>query len=165
MNRCINFLHDLGFSKDKLNRMAVETGFIERFRDLDGLDYVLAPILNVTKEVVSFNIMASTFLGNANKSVSKQAMHTAMSKNAFIDFIDEIFNELIQIKLGVSHSKLKSKFKRIIIQDSTIIKLPKRLFEKYSGVKNQSRQVANARVQVALDILTYSSLQPRIKSC
>jgi hypothetical protein len=154
MNRCINFLHDLGFSKDKLNRMAVETGFIERFRDLDGLDYVLALILNVTKEVVSFNIMASTFLGNANKSVSKQAMHTAMSKNAFIDFIDKIFNELIQTKLGISNSKFKSKFKRIIIQDSTIIKLPKRLFEKYSGVKNQSRQVANARVQVALDILT-----------
>jgi hypothetical protein len=63
----------------------------------------LALILNVTKEVFSFNIMASTFLGNANKSVSKQAMHTAMSKNAFIDFIDEIFNELIQTKLGISN--------------------------------------------------------------
>jgi hypothetical protein len=64
MNKCINFLHDLGFTTDKRNCMAIEIGFKQGFRKLNGLDYVLAPMLKVTKEVVSFNTIASTFLGD-----------------------------------------------------------------------------------------------------
>lgn len=134
--------------------MAIENKFIERIRKLDGLDYLLALLHNVTKEVVSFNTMASTFVDDIDKCVTKQALHKAMSKEFFIVFIDKIFNELLQTKLGIANSKLKSKFRRIVIQDSSIIKLPQRLYEFFSGVKNNFSQVANARVQVALDILT-----------
>jgi hypothetical protein len=98
--------------------------------------------------------MASTFSENIDKSVFRQALHKAMSKVAFIVFIKRIFNELLQSKLGIANNKLKSKFKRIILEDSTIIKLPQRLFEYYSGVRNQTTQVANARVQLAIDLLS-----------
>ena len=47
----------------------------------------------------------------------------------------------------------KRKYKRIIIQDSTIINLPQRLFSIFSGISNGHVQVANARIQIALDIL------------
>lgn len=154
MDKYINFLHDLGFDRTKLNSLAIENKFIERIRKLDGLDYLLALLHNVTKEVVSFNTMASTFVDDIDKCVTKQALHKAMSKEFFIVFIDKIFNELLQTKLGIANSKLKSKFRRIVIQDSSIIKLPQRLYEFFSGVKNNFSQVANARVQVALDILT-----------
>jgi len=134
--------------------MAIDTGFIKRFRKLNGLDYLIILLYNVAKDIVSYNTMASTFLDNTDKSVFKQALHKAMSKPAFVVFIDRIFKELLQSKLGIAKSKLKSKFKRIIIQDSTIIKLPQRLFEYYSGVRNQTTQVANARVQLAIDIVS-----------
>lgn len=154
MRKNINILHNLGFNESYLNSIAIVTGFIKRFRKLNGLDYLTMLLGNVAKEMVSYNTMASTFSDNIDKSVVKQALHKAMSKSAFIVFINRIFNELLQSKLGIANNKLKSKFKRIIIEDSTIIKLPQRLFKYYSGVRNQTTQVANARVQLAIDLLS-----------
>ena len=154
MGKNINILHNLGFNESYVNSMAIVTGFIKRFRKLNGLDYVIILLHNVAKEIVSYNTMASTFSDNIDKSVFRQALHKAMSKPAFIVFINRVFNELLQSKLGIANPKLKSKFKRILIEDSTIIKLPQRLFEHYSGVRNQTTQVANARVQLAIDLLS-----------
>lgn len=152
MQKGLNNLQSLGFTECYLNKVAYETGFIKRVRKLNGLDYFILLISNVTKEVVSYNTMASSFSDNLNKSVFKQALHKAMSKDAFVVFINRIFNELLQSKLELSNNKLKDKFNRIIIQDSTIVKLPKSLFQYFSGVKNKVTQVANSRLQLALDI-------------
>lgn len=154
MLKKMNVLQRLGFTQCYLNRVAIETGFIQRFRKLNALDFLTILLTSAGKDVVSYNTMASCFLENANKSVFKQALHKAMSKDSFLVFIQRIFNELIREKLRVSKYRFKDKFKRIIIQDSTIIKLPKKLFRCYSGVKNGITQVANARIQLALDIKT-----------
>jgi len=160
----MNILHGLGFTERYLNSVARDTGFIKRFRKLNGLDYLTILLLNVSKQIVSYNTMVSTFLENMDKSVFKQALHKAMSKKEFLLFIDRIFNEVLQSKLGLSNNTLKSKFKRIIIQDSTIIKLPQRLFEHFSGVKNQITQVANARIQFGFNlkanVFTLFSIDP-----
>lgn len=153
MHKNINIIHNLGFTEDYLNSMAIEIGFIKRFRKLNALDYLQALLLNVSKPIVSYNTMASTFM-DFDKSVFKQALHKAMNKPTFLDFIHKVFNELILIKLDISNNNIKSKYNRIIIQDSTIIKLPQKLFKYFSGVRNQSKQFANARIQVALDIIS-----------
>jgi hypothetical protein len=41
----------------------------------------------------------------------------------------------------------------VVVQDSTIIRLPKRLFEIFSGVANAHSKVCNARIQGVYDIL------------
>ena len=46
------------------------------------------------------------------------------------------------------------RFKRILLQDSTIIKLPLRLFAVYSGVKNGHTAVCNAPIQGIYDLLS-----------
>lgn len=147
-----NYLHELGFTKGYLNRIAFETGFIKRVRKLDGLDYLSVLLSSVAKQVVSYNVMASTLASNFSKTVFKQSLHKAMRKEAFDSFICRIFNEILQAKLSVANNGLKWRFKRVIIQDSTIVKLPSQLFQYFSGVKNQVSQVANARLQLALDI-------------
>lgn len=53
-----------------------------------------------------------------------------------------------------SKTNYKKKFNRILIQDSTVIKLPKRLFNQYSGSNNVQGKVANARLQVCFDLMT-----------
>jgi hypothetical protein len=50
--------------------------------------------------------------------------------------------------------KRQGRFKRILLQDSTIIKLPLRLFEVFSGVKNAHAAVCNARIQGIYDLLS-----------
>ena len=45
-------------------------------------------------------------------------------------------------------------YQRILIQDSTLIKLPRRLFEVFSGVKNAHTQSCHARIQATFDLLS-----------
>lgn len=49
---------------------------------------------------------------------------------------------------------MKSQFERILVQDSTIIRLPIRLFEIFAGVKNGSTTVCNARIQGTYDLVS-----------
>lgn len=47
---------------------------------------------------------------------------------------------------------LFSAFGRVLVQDSTIIKLPSWLFEESSGVSNAHSKVCNARIQAVYDL-------------
>ena len=87
MRKTINILQGLGFTENYLNSIARDSGFIKRFRKLNGLDYLTLLLFNVAKGIVSYNTMASTFLENRDKSVFKQALHKSMSKAAIIVFI------------------------------------------------------------------------------
>ncbi len=144
----------LGLSVETINAYAKDKLFKKRKRILDAFDFLFALLVNANKETVSYNTMASTLGLQKGKAVSKQALHKAMTNKAFVDFINEVFNKLFSKKLEVTSTISKYGFQRIIIQDSTVIKLPQRLAAFYSGVKNGFTQVVNARIQYAFDILS-----------
>jgi len=104
--------------------------------------------------MISYNTLAGSLAEDPNKLVSRQALHKAMAKDSFVKFLEQIFSDVLLSKLEVNSQKLRLKFNRIIIQDSTIIKLPKRLLSEFSGVKNGFVQVASARIQLALNLLS-----------
>ncbi|MCD4654625.1 transposase [bacterium] len=54
----------------------------------------------------------------------------------------------------VEEIKALNKYKRILVQDSTIIRLPIRLFEIFSGVRNGTTAVCNARIQGVYDLVS-----------
>lgn len=157
------------FSKVGLNRnyfdmLALSTKFIERVRKLSGADYFQILIMNAANAVMSYNSMASTLFCDDNKSVYKQAIHKAFLKPGFEVFFDELFREIFNLKVFNGVSGKRTYFKRILIQDSTILNIPKRLLGSFSGVSNGAVQVANCRMQLAVDIVsnvfTYFSLDP-----
>ena len=63
---------------------------------------------------------------------------------------------------------LTDKYKRILIQDSTVIRLPLKLFGVFSGVKNAAGSVCNARIQGIYDLIAgefvYFSIDPYSKN-
>lgn len=103
---------------------------------------------------MSFNKLAASIAIQFESVVSRQAIHQALHSEAFTKYFDDIFSAFISFKL-TNRAHLPD-FNRIIIQDSTIVKLPQRLFADFSGVKNQSIQVANARIQLALNLCNHS---------
>ena len=131
----------------------MDTKFKKRFRTLMGIDYVFALIVNASNKVISYNTMAGSLAVDAGKSVTKQALHKVMTKKSFLKFFEQIFNDVLLKKILSDSKNIQHRFKRVLIQDSTIIKLPNRLFAEFSGVKNGFTQVANARIQFALNIL------------
>jgi hypothetical protein len=144
----------LGFNEFYFDQVAITSNFKKRTRKLKCFDYISALILNVSNKVMSYNTLASSIADVNCKSVSKQALQKAMIKSEFLKCLETVFKDVLISKLNLNGDKLKKRYKRIIIQDSTIIKLPKRLFEKFSGVSNGLVQVANARIQLALNILS-----------
>lgn len=159
-------LNHLGFDGDVCFQLAVKHRFKSRRRGLCASYFVVALLDACTSHVVSFNILASAIASQFRIIVSKQAVHKALSSAAFSAFFDEFFSLFVAKKL--CQQEFTQAFNRIIIQDSTIIKLPMRLFSLFSGVKNQFVQVTNARIQLALSLgnhsLTHFSLDSYSKS-
>jgi len=72
----------------------------------------------------------------------------------FVKFLQLALEQILSAKFSKDFSQAETTcFKRIIVQDSTVIKLPSRLFEEFSGVSNAHCAVCNARIQGVYDLL------------
>lgn len=149
-------LHSFGIDEDLLNNIAYKTGMIERQRLLSALDILYAFCTISTKGEASYNKLAAYIEADGGVSVSKQSVHkkvTGSSKVFFERVLECLILEKIEQQDIVTHTS-SSEFKRILIQDSTIIKLPVRLYEVFSGVSNAHSTVCNARIQGTYDLVS-----------
>ena len=107
---------------------------------------------------------------------SRQAVHQRMNP-ALAAFIGHILENLIAKKLFAAHRKFFENpddsarfagYERVLVQDSTVIKLPAHLFEEFSGVANATSKACNARVQAIYDLvsgrLIHFSIDPYSKN-
>lgn len=104
----------------------------------------------------SYNDLASRLETIDKISASKQALWKKINLPCVL-FFQAVLSRIIKSKLTKSEIetlKTNSKYKRVIIQDSTIIKLPLRLFKIFSGVANAHTSVCNARIQGVYDLLS-----------
>ncbi len=104
----------------------------------------------------SYNDLAMLIDYDTDKSVSKQAVAKKIKHQCKI-FMQEIVKIILEKKLEKDKyiEVLNTlKYKRIIVQDSTIIKLPLALYEIFSGVSNKHSKRTNARIQVIYDLLS-----------
>jgi len=108
------------------------------------------------KGTLSYNDLASKVSMGTNCDASRQAFFYRTKEEA-VKFFKSIL--AVVIKLKARYCTLNEicsaiGFKRILVQDSTIIKLPRKLFEFFSGVKNAHTSVCNARVQGIYDLIS-----------
>jgi hypothetical protein len=76
-----------------------------------------------------------------------------------VGFVQPILALILAAKIPVTEKATelcRKRFKRVLVQDSSVIRLPAKLFAQFSGVSNGSTQVCNARVQVTYDVLAKS---------
>jgi hypothetical protein len=143
-------LQDNGF----VNRLAHASGLIKRKRKVTGIDLIVAVLCSVVKQVPSYNVMSHVLFAQRNKDVSRQRLHKIISSSNFASFFKDFLNHLWQCQVIPDSHSVNGKFKRVLLQDSTILKLPKRLFSQYSGVANGAVSVTNCRVQICVDLMT-----------
>jgi Transposase DDE domain len=92
-------------------------------------------------------------------SVSRQAIAKKTGKESCTEFLKKMLSLVIICRIGkeeIDSLRKAGKFKRVLVQDSTIIKLPVRLFGFFSGVSNGHSSVCNARIQCVYDLITES---------
>jgi hypothetical protein len=105
----------------------------------------------------SYNDLACGIDNSQGLEPSKQAVALRLNK-AFESFLDHILGHVIFTKIQAheaSHPLAITSLRdygRVIVQDSTVIKLPASLFELFSGVSNATSSVCNARIQAVYDL-------------
>lgn len=154
-NEFFNLFNELGISEETLLDIAYETGLIKRKRIIDASDLLFAFCLEACNGTVSYNDVAAQMESSSGVSVCKQAVWKKVT-DCCIDFFKKVLELVILNKTSQEeYNKLKSlvQFNRILVQDSTIINLPVRLYEFFSGVRNQNTKLCNVRIQGVYDIL------------
>ncbi|MCK4983806.1 MAG: IS4 family transposase, partial [Victivallaceae bacterium] len=142
----------------EIERLAIKSGFQKRVpRKITSMELLNLYCLESIDKAPSFNDVAGILNDLAGKHPSRQAVGKRINKE-FSDFLKMILEHTINYKI-MEKSNIESRtecFPRIIVQDSTIVKLPIRLFAEFSGVSNSHSSVCNARIQGVYDLVAKS---------
>lgn len=151
----LDMLDKQGISRDYILETALTTGLIKRKRSILPEDILYALCYESIAGDISYNTLAARMEEASGISVSKQAVQKKIKEQSKL-FFQDILARMIKTKVDrdeLEQLKRKSKYKRILVQDSTIIKLPLRLLDVFSGVSNATSKRANARIQGVYDLL------------
>ncbi len=157
------FFEKAGLSEEKINLLSVKTGFIQRCRKIKAIEFLISMVIESIRGCVSCNDLAAAVEAESGILASRQAYHQKISE-ATLDFFKAVLALLINAQTATSlHSRFR-RFKRILIQDSTVIKLPSKLMSGFSGVRNARTQTCNARIQSVFNVIsglfTHWSIHP-----
>lgn len=156
----VEMIESMPLSKGFVQSVAISEGFQARKSAISPIDFLYSICSLSIEGTASFNDMSARLDAQQKPvSVSRQAMAQKMSKESCAKFIKKLLALIIACKIGALETgrlRRTRRFLRILVQDSTIIKLPARLFAYFSGVSNGCSSVCNARVQCVYDLLSES---------
>lgn len=147
----------VGLDRKKIRQLAFETGFCKRRSGkISAPDFLVHLCLESVSGTVSYNDLAARVEARTGIAASRQA-YWQRTDEPCVNFFQSILEHVMLSKCDphqIRSIKRQGRFKRVLLQDSTIIKLPLRLFEMFSGVKNAHASVCNARIQGIYDLLS-----------
>jgi len=151
-----SLIEALEHSEEQIRELARETGFQKRApRKIDPV--VFAQVLHQQSltGACSYNDLALRIDEECGGGVSRQAVGKRMHEEC-VSFLEAILERALRLRLAGTEEAwigARGKYKRVLVQDSTVVRLPVRLFEMYSGVANAHTKVCNARIQVVYDLI------------
>ena len=141
---------------DEIRDLAWATGFQKRaHRKIEPLAFASLLLHESVKGAPSYNDLAARTEVIGGESVSRQGVWKRVNDEC-VHFLQAILARAIMGRLPRSLADAYSScgpYKRVLIQDSTVVRLPLRLFAAFSGVANASSSVCNARIQVVYDLV------------
>jgi len=146
-----------GLNRDKLQQLAFQTGFCRRQSGkIRAADFLIHLCLESISGAVSYNDLAARVEAHTGVSASRQAYWERTDAQC-LQFFQSVLERVLFHKCNsndIPSIHKQGRFKRILLQDSTIIKLPLRLMETFSGVSNAHTAVCNARIQGIYDLVS-----------
>jgi hypothetical protein len=147
----------VGLNRKNIRKLAFETGFCKRHSGkISAPDFIVHLCLESISGTVSYNDLAARVEARTGIAASRQA-YWERTDEPCVRFFQSILEHVMLSKCNphqIQSIKRLGRFKRILLQDSTIIKLPLRLFEVFSGVNNAHGAACNARIQGIYDLLS-----------
>lgn len=149
---CFTFcdlLNSLGCDEGFITQAALQFGWLKRSpRKITPASLFDAVCFEASHGSASFNDVASRI----HTLPSRQAVARRMNESALL-FFQHCLALLIEHKAAAAKpAPWLDRHRRVILQDSTVLKLPAWLFDTFSGVANATTTVCNARVQTVYDL-------------
>ena len=140
---------------DQLASLAIEVGFMKRLpKKLDPKSLLIGLLFRVLQGAHSLSSLAMTISLLKGIQVSKQAVNKRLNESA-IRFLEAVLARTVTDKLQSVRKIASSAFRRILIQDSTLVRLPATLAQAFPGSKNWTKvDFALVKIQAVYDILT-----------
>ena len=135
-------------------RMAIESGFVKRKpKKINPRELLTALFITVLGGGRSLNSIAMT-LGILNgEPVSKQGVDKRM-KEPCLKYLECILAHTISRTVTRGCEVFPSTFNRIVLHDSTTIRLPSHLKEKFPGSRDQrNNDISLLKIQTVYDLL------------
>lgn len=134
-----------------LPALARRSGWLRRSDGkLSPSTFCLAMITATSVATASLRIVAFISGVHSSVAVSKQALHKRINASA-LGFLEEALAAAIAIKAPASRGALG--FRRIVVQDSTAVSLPRRLVGVLPASGNGGGKGAGLKVHAAFDLL------------
>ena len=150
----IFLMEKLNISNDYLDTLASQNGFIKRNRSIKAHNFLSAICIESVNGIASCNDIAAHMDAESDSNVSRQAVWKKINSSLEL-YLKRILALIITNKINNSLvENTTNDYKRILVQDSTIIRLPVRLFSDFSGVANAQSKVCNARIQCVYDFIS-----------
>lgn len=142
-------------TRQEILDLAAKTHFMKRKpKKVDPYYFLVTVCTLAVLDTPSFSSIASNYAVAHDAIISKQAISKKM-KTDCLEFFKSILSLTIHNKLQkteVNTMPLLEEYQRVLVQDSTIIQLPLRLFDSFSGAKNGVARGCNARIQGIYDL-------------
>jgi len=153
----LSLLGDARLSLEALQTLAFETGF---FRRAGGKIPAAALLIHLCLEsmegTVSYHDLASSMEAQTGISASRHA-YWEKTTEACLQCFQRVLERLLRAPgRGTAAQAMieAGRFTRIVVQDSTVLQLPRRLFQVCSGVRHAHTTVCNARIQGTYNLLS-----------
>lgn len=147
-------LASVGLDKQTIRRIARQCRFCCRADAKIAPDVFIYTLCQaVCQSSVSCNDLAAAIQVHGGPSVSRQAIALRF-KQSCSTFVQALLAVALQAKCPeLDDAQVQmSMFGRILVQDSTVVRLPGALRADFSGVGNAHARVCNARVQAVYDL-------------
>lgn len=148
------------FSEDYLLDLAKTSGFLKRIpRKIDACGLLASICAECLNGSPSYNDLAASMeTSHPDCGPSRQAVALRLNES-FEIFIEHLLGDVIAHRLAGEDAHTEALperfcgYRRVLVQDSTVIKLPLHLFAEFSGVSNGQSSVCNARIQATYDLI------------
>lgn len=150
-------IQSFGINQTQIGEWAKELGFVKRdSAKFDPAAFLAVFCLKSQVDSPSYNDLAAKIEAIYGISTSKQALWKRVNDPCVL-FFQAVLARMIKHKFSEQQIDAVSKtnnYKRILIQDSTIIKIPTKLLEIFSGVSNGHSTVCNIRIQGVYELIS-----------
>ena len=152
------------FTETELLQLAKELKFCQRApRKIGVLNLLASLFAECLLGSPSCNDLAAQIKTLAGADPSRQAVSLRLNQ-ALENLLQRLLEKVIHGKtvggqtLATPPAPAFRHYRRVLVQDSTIIQLPGHLFEDFSGVANAHAAVCNARIQAVYNLLDHRLL-------